>query len=114
MRHYAQQARYAETLLLRAVDAIQSKSKQPPVILLQADEGFDGNEADLGEAAVRDIRVKGISAAYLPGMPEARLPDRLNTVNTSGTSSTSTSTPATRCSGTRAIPRATCPISSRR
>jgi hypothetical protein len=82
MRYYAQQARYTETLLLRAIDVIQSKSKQPPVILLQADEGFEGSDADLGEAAVRDIRVKGISATYLPGMPEARLPDKLNTVNT--------------------------------
>jgi hypothetical protein len=82
MRYYAQQARYTESLLLRAIDAIQSNSKQPPVILLQADEGFEGNDADLGEAAVRDIRVKGISAANLPGMPEARLPDKLNTVNT--------------------------------
>jgi hypothetical protein len=36
----------------------------------------------LTEAAVRDIRVKGISAADLPGMPDARLPDKLNTVNT--------------------------------
>lgn len=82
MRYYAQQARYTETLLLRAVDAIQSKSKQPPVILLQADEGFEGNEHDLGEATVRDIRVKGIAAAYLPRMPDSRLPDKLNTVNT--------------------------------
>ena len=82
MRYYAQQIRYTETLLLGAIDAIRAKSKQPPVILVQADEGFEGNDADLGEAAVRDIRVKGISAAYLPGMPEARLPDRLNTVNT--------------------------------
>jgi hypothetical protein len=82
MRYYAQQIRYTETLLLRAIDAIQSKSKQPPVILLQADEGFEGNDTDLGEAVVRDIRVKGISAAALPGMPGARLPDKLNTVNT--------------------------------
>jgi hypothetical protein len=28
------------------------------------------------------MRVKGISAAYLPGMPNVRPPDRLNTVNT--------------------------------
>jgi hypothetical protein len=82
MRYYAQQIRYTQTLLLRAIDAIRSKSKQPPVILLQADEGFEGNEADLGEAATRDIRVKGVAAAYLPGRPEARLPQKLNTVNT--------------------------------
>jgi hypothetical protein len=82
MRYYAQQIRYTETLLLGAIDAIRHRSKRPPVILLQADEGFEGNEADLGEATVRDIRVKGLAAAYLPDMPEVRLPDKLNTVNT--------------------------------
>ena len=82
MRYYVKQARYTETLMLRAVDTIQAKSKQPPVILLQADEGFEGNEKDWGEKAVLDMRVKGISAAYLPGMPNVRPPDRLNTVNT--------------------------------
>ena len=82
MRYYARQARYLETLMLRAVDAIQKKSRQPPVILVQADEGFEGNEKSLGsEAAMLDVRVKGISAMYLPGMAKARPPDRLNTVN---------------------------------
>ena len=52
MRYYARQARYVETLMLRAVDAIQEKSKQPPVILVQADEGFEGNEKSLGSEAI--------------------------------------------------------------
>jgi hypothetical protein len=50
----------------RAIDAIRAKSKQPPVILLQADEGFEANETDWGEKAVRDMRVKGISALISP------------------------------------------------
>jgi hypothetical protein len=75
-------ATYTEGLLLKAIDTIQAKSKQPPAILLQADEGFEAYEGDWGEAAVRDIRVKGISAMYLPGMPSVRPPDKLNTVNT--------------------------------
>jgi hypothetical protein len=82
MRYYKQQARYTEGLLLKAIDTIQATSKQPPVILLQADEGFEAYEGDWGEAAVHDMRVKGISAMYLPGMPSARPPDKLNTVNT--------------------------------
>jgi hypothetical protein len=82
MRYYAKQARYTEALLLRAIDAVLAKSKAPPVILLQADEGFEANEKDWGEAAVLDMRVKGISALYLPGMPNVRPPDKLNTVNT--------------------------------
>jgi hypothetical protein len=28
-----------------------------------------------------DVRIKGVSAMYLPGMPEARPPGELNTVN---------------------------------
>jgi hypothetical protein len=81
MRYYEQQARYTETLLLKAISAIQAKSKQPPVILVLADEGFEASEEDWGEAAVRDIRVKGITAMSLPGMPGARPPDKLNSVN---------------------------------
>jgi hypothetical protein len=81
MRYYAQQARHTETLLLKAIDTIQAKSKQAPVILVLADEGFEANEADWGKAAVRDIRVKGIAAMSLPGMPGARPPDKLNSVN---------------------------------
>jgi hypothetical protein len=81
MRYYEQQARYTQTLLLKAIDAIQAKSNQPPVILVLADEGFEASEKDWGEAAVRDIRVKGIMAMSLPGMRGARPPDKLNSVN---------------------------------
>jgi len=44
-------------------------------------EGFEASADDWGEAAVRDIRVKGIMAMSLPGMPGARPPDKLNSVN---------------------------------
>jgi hypothetical protein len=82
MRYYVKQARFVETKMLEAVDAIQSQSKQPPVIVIEADEGFESNEADWGEAAVRDMRVKGIAALSLPGKPGLRPPEKLNTVNT--------------------------------
>jgi hypothetical protein len=82
MRYYAKQARFVETKLLEAVDAIQARSKEPPVILIQADEGFEANEKDWGEATVRDMRVKGIAALCLPGKGKLRPPAKLNTVNT--------------------------------
>ena len=44
--------------------------------------GGRSREKDWGEAAVRDMRVKGISALYLPGMRGVRPPEKLNTVNT--------------------------------
>jgi hypothetical protein len=68
MRYYVKQARFTETKLLEATDAILAQSKEPPIILIQADEGFESSEEDWGEATVRDMRVKGIAALYLPGM----------------------------------------------
>jgi hypothetical protein len=82
MRYYAKQARYIETKLLETTDAILARSKGPPVIVIQADEGFEASDKDWGEATVRDMRVKGFSALYLPGMPRLRPPEKLNTVNT--------------------------------
>jgi hypothetical protein len=82
MRYYAKQARFVEAKLLEAVDAIQARSKEPPVIVIEADEGFEASEEDWSEATVRDMRVKGIAALYLPGMERVRPPEKLNTVNT--------------------------------
>jgi hypothetical protein len=82
MRYYAKQAQFVEKKLLEATDTILAKSKQPPIILVQADEGFEANEEDWGEATVRDMRVKGIAALHLPGMDSLRPPQKLNTVNT--------------------------------
>jgi hypothetical protein len=82
MRYYAKQARFVETKMLEAIDAIQAGSKEPPVIVLEADEGFEASEVDWGEAMVRDMRVKGIAALSLPGKDRLRPPEKLNTVNT--------------------------------
>jgi hypothetical protein len=82
MRYYAKQAQYVETKLIEAVDAIKSRSKEPPVIVIEADEGFEANEKDWGEATVRDMRVKGFAAMYLPARAKLRPPEKLNTVNT--------------------------------
>ena len=47
-------------------------------VLQTSDLGLPG---DFGEATVQDMRVKGLSAFYLPGAARNRLPRDLNTVN---------------------------------
>jgi hypothetical protein len=81
MSYYVKQAQFIETKLLEATDAILAQSKEPPIVVIQADEGFEASEEDWGEETVRDIRVKGLAAFYLPGMEKAPLPQKLNTVN---------------------------------
>lgn len=81
MRYYVQQAQYTETRLLEATDAILARSKEPPIVVILSDEGFEGSEDVLGEATMRDIRVKGFAAFYLPGTGVAQPPVKLNTVN---------------------------------
>jgi len=63
------------------IDAILARSKTPPVIVLQSDEGFQAEPETFGEAAMKDVRVKGFLALHLPGGP-ARVPQPPNTVNT--------------------------------
>ena len=46
-----------------------------------SDEGFEALPEDFGEAAVLDMRVKGLSAFNLPGKRKVRLPQKLNIVN---------------------------------
>ena len=81
MRYYLPQLRYLNGKLLEAIDAIQARSERPPVIVIQADEGFQADDQTVGEAATRQIRVKGLIALYLPGVKHA-LPKPPNTVNT--------------------------------
>lgn len=79
---YVGQLRFSSQLLLESIDEILANSKAPPIIILQADEGFEVNEEVFGKAAVEDIRVKGISAFYIPGKVMSGLPQNLNSVNT--------------------------------
>jgi hypothetical protein len=80
-RYYLHQLQFVSRKLLEATDAILARSKTPPVILIQSDEGFQANSKPFGEAAMLDIRVKGLTALYLPGR-RARVPRPPNTVNT--------------------------------
>lgn len=79
---YVEQLQFSSQLLLESIDAILANSKTPPIIILQADEGFEVNEEVFGKATVEDIRVKGISAFYIPSKDVSGLPQNLNSVNT--------------------------------
>lgn len=79
-RAYIQQLTYLQSSLLRTVDAIRAHATTPPVIIIQADEGFQAEPDVFGEEVMQDIRVKGLTALALPGV--AGLPDPPNTVNT--------------------------------
>ena len=78
---YLEQLEYENTLLLDTIDRIQANATTPPVIVLQADEGFQAEPEVFGEAAMEDIRVKGLSAFALPGVDQAGLPMPPNSVN---------------------------------
>lgn len=81
MRYYLAQVRFLERKLLEAADGIIARSKTPPVIVIQSDEGFQANPDTFGETAMQGIRVKGLAAFYLPGMRGARVPQPPNAVN---------------------------------
>jgi hypothetical protein len=82
MKYFVRQSQFVEAKLLEAADAILARSKAPPVIVIQSDEGFSANPDNFGETAMQNIRVKGLAALYLPGMRRARAPQPPNTVNT--------------------------------
>jgi hypothetical protein len=82
MTYYLKQLDSLNRMLLDVVDAILSRSKTPPIIVIQSDEGFQANPENFGEAAMQQIRVKGLSAFYFPGVRGARVPRPPNTVNT--------------------------------
>jgi hypothetical protein len=81
MKYYVNQVRFLNRELLATTDAILAQSRRPPIIVIQSDEGFEALPEDWGEATVRDMRVKGLSAFYLPGRARPRLPQKLNSVN---------------------------------
>jgi hypothetical protein len=79
--YYLHQLEYLHQLLLDSVDQILAHAKTPPVILISADEGFQANPEPFGEAAMQDIRVKGLGAFYLPDVGQPGVPNPPNTVN---------------------------------
>lgn len=82
MAYYLRQLKYLNGKLLETVDAILAHSKSPPVIVIQSDEGFQADSETFGEAAMQQIRVKGLIALHLPGVHGSHVPSPPNTVNT--------------------------------
>jgi len=78
---YLEQLDHLNGLLLDTIDQIQAGARTPPVIVLQADEGFQAEPEVFGEQAMQDIRVKGLSAFALPGLDQPGLPSPPNGVN---------------------------------
>jgi hypothetical protein len=79
---YLQQLDYLDGQLLRAIDRIDANAAIRPIIVIQSDEGFQAAPEDFGDAAMRDVRVKGLLALRLPGLRTEALPAAPNTVNT--------------------------------
>jgi hypothetical protein len=79
--YYRRQLESLHRRILESVDQIFAHAKTPPVVVIQSDEGFQANSEPWGEAAMQDIRVKGLSAFYLPGRRNAGVPEPPNTVN---------------------------------
>jgi hypothetical protein len=81
MPYYLHQLEFVNRKLLEAVDAIRSRSKTSAIVI-QSDEGFQGEADTFGEATMQQIRVKGLLALFLPGRVDAGVPKPPNTVNT--------------------------------
>jgi hypothetical protein len=81
MKYYLPQLAYIEGRLLQTVDNIRGQSRHAAIVI-QADEGFESSDETFGEAAARDMRVKGLLALSLPGANAVRPPEPPNTVNT--------------------------------
>ncbi len=81
MTYYRRELEFLNRKILESVDQIFARSKTRPVVVIQSDEGFEINPQLVGEAATQDMRVKGLSAFYLPGLGRAGVPQPPNTVN---------------------------------
>ncbi|MGH2621164.1 MAG: hypothetical protein ACRDHG_11435, partial [Anaerolineales bacterium] len=79
---YVDQLRFVSQLLLESIDQIRTTSESPPIIILQSDEGFQANTETFAREVMLDIRLKGLSAFYLPDQDVSHLPQNLNNVNT--------------------------------
>jgi hypothetical protein len=81
MEYYVSQLQFLQSELLTSIDQILASATTPPVIILQADEGFEVNPEVFGETATQEIRLKGLGAFYLPGLENPSAPSPPNSVN---------------------------------
>jgi hypothetical protein len=83
---YLDQIRCVNSMVLKAVDSIQARSRVPPVILIQADHGhgrFGRDIPPLSDASPEAIRERvSVFAAYaLPTVRPTDIPDSISPVN---------------------------------
>ena len=82
---FLDQLEFTNSRILLLIDRIVQNSKEPPIIVLQADEGPLLNKAvDSERTLVEQIQKRtGILSAFLiPGVPKDRIPETTSPVNT--------------------------------
>ncbi len=89
--NYRNQLQYANRMVQETMERLLAASPQPPVIVLQSDEGpipiryaREGLKVDWKQATTEDLREKTgiLNAYYLPGADRAQLYPRISPVNT--------------------------------
>lgn len=83
---YLDQIAYANRLIEEIVSALQAPGREPPVILIQADEGpFPSRDYSVPwqDSPARDLRIKTgiLSAYYFPDQEYSKLSDDITPVN---------------------------------
>jgi hypothetical protein len=81
-RQYVEQAEFLNSQLGPMIDSILKESKEPPIIILQADHG-PGMLTDFASADNTCLaeRFSPFSAYYLPGLDPQKIPDDITPVN---------------------------------
>lgn len=78
---YPEQTEYLNKMVLPLVRKIISTSKNPPIIVLQADHGIDPVDHDVQEPAVAAKRAANLTAVLLPGDGQLKLYPEISPVN---------------------------------
>ena len=82
MAAFLDQSIYVSKKISEITDQIITKSKNPPIIIIQSDHGHYLDPRLVSDELRRNIRTKNFSAFYLPGQAKETLPGDITTVNT--------------------------------
>ncbi len=82
IQKYTEQAVYLDRLILKTVDAILEKSKDPPIIILQGDHGPKGEPVpNITPVETKKIRQAILNTYYLPSFDYTSLSPEISPVN---------------------------------